>query len=94
MTRAEPKGVKRAWEAAPEGLLTVLCACLLFMLNASGTVGKAPHGGDKGKGKSGKGPFPRNKAYVFKGNCRKCGKWGHKEVDCPGHRYMRVLLRS
>jgi hypothetical protein len=44
--------------------------------------------GEAGKGKSGKGqqqqswPLTSGKGLRFEGYCNKCGKYGHKAVDC------------
>ena len=54
-----------------------------------GTGGKQGGKGDKGKGKpgkfggkSGKAPSKAAATSAFQGECRICGKWGHKANDC------------
>ena len=45
-------------------------------------LGETPEKFQKGDGKA----FGKGKAgmpYEFQGKCAKCGRWGHKAVNCP-----------
>ena len=61
-----------------------------------GTVGYVPKGGGKGQWDKGGGkgpqPFatPKGKGKGYQGTCFKCGKVGHKAVECWSHKAFNV----